>query len=80
MPFDGGATTAGEEAEALVEAARDLFRAHRRDPRGGELDRERDAVEPTADLDHGHRGGRVEGEPGFDRRGPFHEEPHGRGS
>ena len=44
------APTAGEEPEPLVEQRQDLGHAERRDPRRRELDRERDAVEATADL------------------------------
>ncbi len=42
---------AGEKPEALVEALRDLRRSEHLGPRGRELDRERDAVQSSADLD-----------------------------
>ena len=56
VALDRGAPTAGEQPEALVEQGGDLAGRHADDPRRGELDRERDAVEPAADL--GDRGTR----------------------
>ncbi len=44
------ATGAAGEQVPVVEAAGHLRRAHRPHPRGGQLDRERQAVEPAADL------------------------------
>ena len=51
-----------EQAEAVVESVGDLLDAEHPDPRGGELDRQRDAVEPPADLGDGPRGRRRHGE------------------
>ena len=47
------AATAGQQLEALVEAGGDVGRRHDRHPRRRQLDRERDAVEPAADLGDG---------------------------
>ena len=47
---DGRPATAGEESEPVAEARRDLVGRHGRHAGGGELDRERDAVEAAADL------------------------------
>ena len=55
VAFDRAAAAAGEEPESLVEQRDDLGRAHADDPRRGELDRERDAVEPATDLGDGAR-------------------------
>jgi hypothetical protein len=63
--------TAGEQPEALVEQARDLARSHGDDPRGRELDRQRDAVEPAADL----RDGSVGREIGPNGASPLAEQP-----
>ena len=50
-PHDAGA--ADEETEAVVELHCDLLGAEVTQSGGGELDRERDAVEVLADLRHG---------------------------
>ena len=45
----------GQQPEALIEQPGDLGRSQRRHPRGGELDRQRDPVQASADLaDGGH--------------------------
>jgi hypothetical protein len=58
-PFDRGlqgsvafhtGASAAQEAKPIIEPGRDLVRCHRPAARGGELDRERDAVEAGADL------------------------------
>ena len=45
-----GAAAAGEQPEAVVEARGELLDRHRAQPRGGELDRQRQPVEAAADL------------------------------
>ena len=69
---DRGPAAAGEQPEPVTEPLRDVVRRHRRDPRRGELDRERDPVEPPADLrdrrDVGIASGRCRG-------GALHEQP-----
>ena len=55
VALDGGSAPAGEEPESLVEQPGDLGRRHGDDPRGRQLDRERDAVESPAHLGHGLR-------------------------
>ncbi len=50
MPLDRSAAPAGEQAEPFVEALCDLGGRHHPDAGGGQLDRERDAVEAPADL------------------------------
>jgi hypothetical protein len=71
------ARPAGEETESLVDASRDLTRRHHAGAGGGQLDRERDAVEAAADLrDGGHvLVGRSEATARVPR--PVHEELHG---
>ena len=59
-PVDGAAqgllagqrrpAAAGQQAEAVVQAGGDLLHREGPDPRGGQLDRQRDAVQPGADL------------------------------
>ena len=46
-----GAAAAGEQPEAVVEPRGELVERQRAQPRGGELDRQRQPVEPAADLD-----------------------------
>ena len=73
------ATPDGEHVEPLVEALDDLAGRQRARPAGGELDREREPVEPAAQLDDrvvlGARagGGRAVEE---ERRGVLAREPH----
>ena len=63
VALDGGTSPTGQEPEAFVETSRDLGRAHGDDSRRrGELDRERDAVEPSAQLPDRGAGRRVEHE------------------
>ena len=50
LPRQDVAAAAGEHAEALVEPLAQLARAEHLDARRGELDGERDAVEPPADV------------------------------
>ena len=66
-----GARAAGQQAEAVVQAVEDLGQRQRAHPRGRELDGERHAVEPLADLRHGR--GVVVGD------GEVGPEPAGRG-
>ena len=50
MPGQRRAAAAGQEAESIVEPRRDLVWRQRSDPRGRELDRQRDAIQAQADL------------------------------
>ena len=59
---------AGQQGQALVEAAQERLRRERAHPRCGQLDRERQAVEPAADLRDGR--GVLVGEPGSPRPPP----------
>src|SRR5206468_13071544 len=45
-------TAAGEQAEAVIEPRRDLLDGQGANARGGELEREWDAIEALADLHH----------------------------
>ena len=45
-----GPRSAGQQAEAIVEPLADLIDREHLDPRGRELDRQRNAIEPPADL------------------------------
>ena len=49
MPRDRRPASAGQEAEAVVEACCDLLDRERPDPSRGELDRQRDPVQAAAD-------------------------------
>ena len=76
-----GPAAAGEQPEAVVEPRGDLVRRHRRHPRRGELDRERDPVEAAADLSDGVDVRLAEGERRIGGGGPCDEQPDrlGRG-
>ena len=55
VAVDRPAASRRQQPETVVEPSRDVERGHRVDPSGSELDRERHAVEATADLlDRGH--------------------------
>ena len=49
------AAAAGQQPEAVVQPRRDLLHRQRLHPRRRQLDRQRDAVQPLADLRHGRR-------------------------
>ena len=53
VAFHRGAATSSEEPKPLVEMACDLTRRQRDDPRRGQLDGQRNAVEPPTDLGYG---------------------------
>ena len=65
---------AGEQAEAVVQAVGELLERHRAQPRRGELDRERQAVDAAADVRHDRRRRLVEREVGRGRRGALREQ------
>src|SRR5919106_6643565 len=50
MAFDTPAATPGQQAEAVIEPFHQIRRREASRPSGRQLDREWDAVEPTADL------------------------------
>ena len=77
VPRDGDPARAGEQPEAIIEPRGNLLHRQGADPCSGELDRERDAVEPPADL--GDRGGISFGDPEFRDGGDraLHEEANG---
>ncbi|COW18432.1 Uncharacterised protein [Mycobacterium tuberculosis] len=56
----GRARTAGQQREPVTQAIDDLVKRHRPQPRSRQLDRQRQTVQPFADL--GHCGGVVVGE------------------
>src|SRR5919106_4004150 len=53
MAFDTPAAAAGQQAEAVIEPFHQIRRREAARAGGGQLDREGDAVEPTADLLYG---------------------------
>jgi hypothetical protein len=72
---DGRPAATGEQAELVVEARRDALDRQHLDPRGGQLDRQRDAVQAPADLDQ--RGGvvRLDPETRIDQPRALDEQP-----
>ena len=72
------APAAGEEPEALVNAARQLFDAEHAGAGSGELDRQRHAVQPAAEARHDSRPAVVQGERRVERKRPLDEEPDRR--
>jgi hypothetical protein len=69
------ARAAGQKRETLVQSSRQRLRGEQLEPRRRELDREREPVEPPADLEQG--GGVLARRPefGLDRSSPLDEEP-----
>ena len=51
MPWQRGTASAGQQREAIAQAGGNLLNAKRGGARRGELDGQRDAVEPPADRD-----------------------------
>ena len=75
-----GPAAAGEEPEAVVQPLGDVSARQHVDPRRGELDRERDAVEPAADLGRPARRSRRRAVNAGLRRGrPIDEQADGLG-
>ena len=70
------AAAAGEQAEAMLQAAAQLLQRQRAQLHGGQLDRQRDAVQAPAQPDHVAAVGGGDGEAGRDRRGPLGEQLH----
>jgi hypothetical protein len=68
--------SAGEQREAVVEPGQQLVDAERTHPSGGELQRERQAVQPPADGRDRGRGVGVQDEPRCGGRGSLREQPH----
>ncbi len=75
LPRRRRAVARAEQAEAVVEPLGDRRRAERSQPARGELERERQAVEPEADAGDVRRVLLVEHESGRRRRRPLDEEP-----
>jgi len=77
LPRRGRVAAGAEHAEAVAEPLRDRGRPQRAEPTGGELDCERQPIEPEADP--GHVGGvvGVEREVGCDGVSALHEQLHG---
>ena len=59
-----GAAACAQQPEAVVQPLRDRVRPQRAEPGCGELDREREAVEPVADANYLARVSLLESEPG----------------
>ncbi len=74
MAGHGRAAAAGEDPEAIVEAPGELIGRQRAQPGGGELEGQRLAVQPAADLDDRGDVLRVDLEPGRRRRAAIGEE------
>jgi len=68
----------GQQVEAAAEPGQERGGRQQADPGGGQFDRERQAVQPGADLRHGGRVPGRERKPRPRRRRPRHEEAHRR--
>ncbi len=79
VSWRGGAGASGEQAESFVDPVEDLAGGHHRDPGGGELECERDAVEMVAELRNRRRVVRGDGEARSRRCGALREDAHGVG-
>jgi hypothetical protein len=67
----------GEQAEPVLEALQDLFRREDAQPHRRELDRQRDPVEPTTQIEHRGPVALHDREVRRHGRGPVEEERHG---
>ena len=65
---------AGQQPEAVVEPVQHLVHGQRPQPSGGQFQRERNAVEPVAELGDRRLVGRPDGEPGDDGGGAVGEQ------
>ncbi|HZT54731.1 MAG TPA: hypothetical protein VFA35_00785, partial [Burkholderiaceae bacterium] len=79
VPAQGDACASGQQAKALVEALPHAVDAEQGHAPGAELDRERNAVEPAADLDHAGDVLRRERKAVDERACAGNEELHGTG-
>ena len=66
MAWQGGATAADQQAKTIIQPGGDLFCREQLDPRGGQLQGQRDAIQPLA---NGGDGGGVAGSQGKMRLG-----------
>ena len=71
-----GARAAGQQAEAVVEPVADLLGGKQFEERRGQLERQRNAVEPAADFGDRRRVVRADGELGRDLARTVDEEAH----
>jgi len=78
LPAGAAPPGAGEQPQRVVQPDGDPVHRHRRDPPGGELDRQRQPVQARADRRHGGRVLLGEGERRVDRGGPLDEQPDRR--
>ncbi len=78
MAGQRGATAAGEQPESIRQSCGDLLDGQRTQPRGGQLDRERQTIEPTDDLDDRSDRLGVDREIRADGGGPIGEQARGR--
>ncbi len=74
VPGQGGAAAAGEQPEPVGQPRGDLGQRQGAQPRRGQLDRQRQAVQPAHDLDHGRDRRLVDGEIGADGGCPVGEQ------
>ena len=77
LAWQHGSSAAGEEPERVVETGRQRRDGHRSHACGGELDRQRDAVQAGADLRDVGSSVLVDGKVGACGAGPVDEQPHG---
>ena len=74
LPRQGGAASPGQQAEPLVEAVVQGAERQRAQPGGGQLDGQRQPVQPRADRHHQRGGLLVERQAGALRPGPVDEQ------
>ena len=74
LPRQRGAASPGEQTETLVEAVGEAGERQRAQPGGGELDGQRQPVQPLADRHHQRDGRLIERQAGALRPGPVHEQ------
>jgi hypothetical protein len=80
LPLREVAGPPAEQREAAAQAGQERRRRPEAAARRGEFDRQRDPIQPPADLAHGRGGLRPEGEGGVHRLRPLGEQPDGGGA
>src|SRR5215207_1347623 len=79
MPLRPVAFAPAQHVESFSQAGQEQFRTERSQPRGRQFERERQTVQPSADLGNGGRVGLAEREGGVRASGSLYEERDGIG-
>ena len=78
LPGRPGAAAPGQQAQPVAQPGVDLLRGQHRQPRRGQLDGQRQPLQPAADPGHRRHVRLGDREPRHHLRGPLGEQPHRR--